>query len=243
MKRRTWLLLVAVALVLIAAWVLTQPEQDQPSGAAGDLARVTIESEINASGSAPAQVAATATLRKSASDPALAAPTKMPTPAEADDASDVTSGVGSASSAKATPTRASSSPTPTRAAPSRTPTPARATPTPVRGTTSDLPAGLKVATPAASEKLELIAYDRLPPEAHTTLRLIAKGGPFPYSQDGVVFQNRERVLPQRNDGYYQEYTVETPGAATRGARRIVRGSQDELYYTDDHYASFKRIVP
>jgi ribonuclease T1 len=82
----------------------------------------------------------------------------------------------------------------------------------------------------------------LPREARATLALIQKGGPFPYARDGVVFGNREGRLPKRSRGYYHEYTVQTPGARDRGARRIVAGQGGELYYTDDHYRSFRRIV-
>lgn len=79
-----------------------------------------------------------------------------------------------------------------------------------------------------------------------------------------MFGNRERLLPLRERGHYREYTVRTPGARDRGARRIVAGGCDgppapaakpgrnqphfvapcaagEYYYTDDHYASFRRI--
>ena len=86
-----------------------------------------------------------------------------------------------------------------------------------------------------------ISLDELPPEALDTLDLIERGGPFPYSKDGATFGNRERLLPRKASGYYQEYTVETPGENDRGARRIVAGDGGELYYTDDHYASFRRI--
>ena len=82
----------------------------------------------------------------------------------------------------------------------------------------------------------------LPIEAHATLELIQAGGPFPYRQDGRVFGNRERLLPRKPRGYYREYTVRTPGAPDRGARRIVAGSDGEYYYTDDHYRSFRRII-
>ena len=51
-------------------------------------------------------------------------------------------------------------------------------------------------------------------------------------------ENRERILPRQPQGYYQEYTVITPGSRDRGARRIVAGENGERYYTDDHYASF-----
>jgi ribonuclease T1 len=81
----------------------------------------------------------------------------------------------------------------------------------------------------------------LPVEARDTFHLIKQGGPFPYPRDGVVFGNREHQLPQQSRGYYHEYTVKTPGAHNRGARRIVCGVVPECYYTDDHYQSFKRI--
>ena len=92
-----------------------------------------------------------------------------------------------------------------------------------------------------------VAWAALPPEAQTTDRLIRAGGPFPYPKDGVVFGNRERVLPAKPRGYYREYTVKTPGERNRGARRIVCGGReatrpDACFYTGDHYASFKLIV-
>lgn len=82
-----------------------------------------------------------------------------------------------------------------------------------------------------------------PQEVYQTLRLIYQDGPFPHRQDGSVFQNREQRLPSRPAGYYREYTVKTPGARDRGARRIVTGGRPptEYYYTDDHYRSFKRM--
>ena len=91
--------------------------------------------------------------------------------------------------------------------------------------------------------LPLIELVALPSEAATTMALIGTTGPFPYGQDGAVFENREGILPDADRGYYHEYTVETPGSADRGARRIVVGNQGEAYWTDDHYASFWRIVP
>lgn len=92
-----------------------------------------------------------------------------------------------------------------------------------------------------------VALAALPPEARQTDKLIRAGGPFPYSKDGTVFGNRERLLPRKARGYWREYTVKTPGAHNRGARRIVCGGEqpatpDACYYTADHYASFQRIV-
>ena len=83
----------------------------------------------------------------------------------------------------------------------------------------------------------------LPREALDTVAAIRRGGPFRYERDGTVFQNRERRLPQQPRGYYREYTVATPGSSDRGARRIVTGGQppEVFYYTDDHYATFRRF--
>jgi ribonuclease T1 len=87
-----------------------------------------------------------------------------------------------------------------------------------------------------------VSVSDLPPEARSTVALIRKGGPFPYLRDGVTFGNREKLLPQRERGWYREYTVKTPGARDRGARRIIAGRDGTLYYSDDHYRSFKRIL-
>lgn len=81
----------------------------------------------------------------------------------------------------------------------------------------------------------------LPPEARRTIALIQQGGPFPHRQDGSVFGNREQRLPERPRGYYHEYTVDTPGAGNRGARRIVTGGNPPTgwFYSDDHYETFR----
>ncbi|MEZ5564265.1 MAG: ribonuclease domain-containing protein [Gammaproteobacteria bacterium] len=89
------------------------------------------------------------------------------------------------------------------------------------------------------------AANRLPAEAQAVIRLIAQGGPFPYRQDGTVFQNREGRLPEMVRGYYREYTVPTPGARDRGARRLITGGTPPQvwYYTADHYGSFHKLNP
>ena len=86
------------------------------------------------------------------------------------------------------------------------------------------------------------ALSALPAEATTTYNLIQQGGPYPYpNNDGVVFTNREGILPACSSSYYHEYTVPTPGATNRGTRRIITGSGGEYFYTGDHYATFKVI--
>ncbi len=117
-------------------------------------------------------------------------------------------------------------------------------------------AGVALIAPAAAQlrenmqettrvqpSLAQIALKDLPPEARETLRLIEKGGPFPFDRDGIVFGNFEKRLPIKDRGYYREFTVVTPGVRHRGARRVVTGQGGEKYYSDDHYKTFKRVVP
>ena len=111
---------------------------------------------------------------------------------------------------------------------------------------SVLPGTAAVARSSVPE-MATVAVTALPPEAQATERLIRAGGPFPYPKDGSVFGNRERQLPAQRRGFYREYTVTTPGARNRAAKRIVCGgyqvtTPQACYYTDDHYATFRRIV-
>lgn len=101
--------------------------------------------------------------------------------------------------------------------------------------------------PAPSTTENTLALVQLPVQAQDMMKLISAGGPFKFDKDGVVFGNRERILPAKNRGFYREYTVKTPGERTRGARRIVCGglqpaAPEACYYTDDHYASFRKIA-
>ena len=90
--------------------------------------------------------------------------------------------------------------------------------------------------------LDEMSVTDLPAEARETLALIRNGGPYPYARDGIVFANRERLLPSAPRGTYREFTVRTPGRRDRGARRIIAGAREQFYYTNDHYRSFKRIL-
>lgn len=95
----------------------------------------------------------------------------------------------------------------------------------------------------ADQSSQTSAEASLPAEAQATIAAIDAGGPFRYDRDGSVFQNREGRLPAHERGYWREYTVDTPGSSDRGARRLVEGSAGEMYYTDDHYGSFRLIRP
>ena len=101
--------------------------------------------------------------------------------------------------------------------------------------------------PASYQRNDSVSVAELPPQGQGMVSLIYQGGPFRHEKDGTVFGNRERLLPSKDRGFYREYTVKTPGERTRGARRIVCGglkptTPEACYYTDDHYASFRKIV-
>ncbi|MGV9264352.1 ribonuclease domain-containing protein [Kitasatospora sp. NPDC003701] len=118
------------------------------------------------------------------------------------------------------------------------PKPSAPRPSPPAGTTAPAPAGGWVPTDPA---LADVCRTKLPGQALDTLGLIARGGPYPYRSDGIVFENRENRLPRKASGYYHEFTVVTPGSGDRGARRVVTGSTGEQYWTADHYGSFQEI--
>ena len=108
-------------------------------------------------------------------------------------------------------------------------------------------AGVEAREHASREVGTTVLLGQLPPQGQETYQRIRQGGPFAFEKDGVVFGNRERLLPANRRGYYREYTVKTPGAKNRGVRRIVCGgpmtAPETCYYTADHYASFRKIVP
>ena len=107
--------------------------------------------------------------------------------------------------------------------------------------------GAQAKGPTAADPTAPIALADLPVQGVQVHALVMQGGPFAYDKDGSVFGNRERLLPSQKRGYYREYTVPTPGASNRGARRLVCGgppkTPDACFYTADHYASFRRIAP
>lgn len=112
---------------------------------------------------------------------------------------------------------------------------------------TSLTLGAQVQAKESASDMATVSLSALPSQAQSTHSMILAGGPFPYDKDGSVFGNREKRLPAKARGYYREYTVKTPGARNRGARRLICGGTpptrpDACYYTDDHYASFRRVT-
>lgn len=58
---------------------------------------------------------------------------------------------------------------------------------------------------------------------------------------GDRFGNYEGLLPEKGGRTYYECDIDTLGAETRGAKRIVYSSDGLIYYTEDHYESFELL--
>jgi guanyl-specific ribonuclease Sa len=74
-----------------------------------------------------------------------------------------------------------------------------------------------------------------------TLERIRRGDHLDYSHDGTRFENREHRLPRQSAGYYHEFVHPTPHVSGPGPQRIVIGEGGEVYYTPDHYRTFRRL--
>ena len=91
-------------------------------------------------------------------------------------------------------------------------------------------------------KMTKISAKDLPQEADEMLKWIKKGHPYPFPKDGTEFINYEKLLPMKESNYYMEFTVSTPNVTHRGAKRIVVGKNGEIYFTGDHYQTFKEVI-
>ena len=80
-----------------------------------------------------------------------------------------------------------------------------------------------------------------PIDLQPTLDRIEKGERNEHRNDGTVFQNREGRLDRKPAGYYHEYVVPTPNQRGPGPQRLIVGKGGEVFYTSDHYRSFKKI--
>lgn len=108
--------------------------------------------------------------------------------------------------------------------------------------TSPAPHGAAPKHPWRAASLPYIGINELPQQAQLTLRHIKDGGPFPYPKDGSLYRDPQGRLPAKPYGYYREYVVKPPKGQEEQAIRIVAGKIGEYFYTDDNYATFRRIV-
>jgi ribonuclease T1 len=230
--------IVVALLIVLAYWWLTGslPGSEEPQNTAvvanvPAIATARVAATVDAT--PPPEVTADRGAQVSTETP-----TSEPTAATTDAGVVAVAAVEESMAATATETAL-----PTAIPPTATPT-AMATPLPTpTATTPPKPTALPTNPPRAGPRgMAVITLDELPPEALETIDLIMADGPFPFDRDGITFQNREGLLPNQARGYYSEYTVITPGVRTRGARRIIAGADGELYYTDNHYASFHWIA-
>ena len=58
---------------------------------------------------------------------------------------------------------------------------------------------------------------------------------------GDTFGNYEGLLPKAKGRTYKECDIDTKGAKSRGAKRIVFSNDGLIFYTDDHYESFAQL--
>ena len=58
---------------------------------------------------------------------------------------------------------------------------------------------------------------------------------------GTYFGNYEGLLPTKPGRTYTECDIDTLGARSRGAKRIVFSNDGLIYYTEDHYETFELL--
>lgn len=97
--------------------------------------------------------------------------------------------------------------------------------------------------------LYIHTYGHLPDNFITKKDAQALGWPSgslgPYAPDkcigGSRFGNYEGLLPEADGRTYTECNIDTLGADSRGAKRIVFSNDGLIYYTEDHYKSFELL--
>ena len=97
--------------------------------------------------------------------------------------------------------------------------------------------------------LYIHTYGRLPDNFITKKEAQALGWPGgslePYAPGkcigGSRFGNYEGLLPEKDGRTYTECDIDTLGAESRGAKRIVFSNDGLIYYTGDHYESFELL--
>ncbi|MBR4744276.1 MAG: ribonuclease [Oscillospiraceae bacterium] len=95
--------------------------------------------------------------------------------------------------------------------------------------------------------LYVMTYGKLPSNYITKKQAEAlgwSGGSVQRFKEGAAiggshFGNYEGLLP---DGKYTECDIDTDGASSRGAKRLIFSSDGHYYYTDDHYETFAEVT-
>lgn len=104
-------------------------------------------------------------------------------------------------------------------------------------------------TPKDDVALYIHTYGHLPDNFITKKDAQALGWPGgslePYAPGkcigGSRFGNYEGLLPEADGRTYTECDIDTLGADSRGAKRIVFSNDGLIYYTEDHYKSFELL--
>jgi ribonuclease T1 len=92
-----------------------------------------------------------------------------------------------------------------------------------------------------------VANSRIPAKAYRVLQYVKEHGEaMPGYVGGRNFQNRERRLAAKDASgkkiNYQEWDVNPKkGGVNRGAERLVTGSDNRAWYSDDHYKTFVEV--
>jgi hypothetical protein len=79
-------------------------------------------------------------------------------------------------------------------------------------------------------------------DINPTLKRIRAGKKLAHRNDGTNFFNKEGRLPRKKDrAYYREFVHPIKGVRLPGPCRVVIGKKGEVYFTGDHYKTFKRV--
>ncbi len=132
------------------------------------------------------------------------------------------------------------------AAPSQTEAPLTVLPAPEAPAESGVPDENGTYTSKEDLVLYLRTYGHLPPNFITKDEARAagwEGGNLEKYCPGKCiggdrFMNREGLLPEARGRVWTECDVNTLGARSRGAERLVFSNDGLIYYTSDHYESF-----